>query len=176
VAELAREVPPPARERLAQISELLNQVEEQLRRLAHELRPTVLDDLGLVPALRLLVEGISARTGLPVAIEGAIEGHLPPQIATALYRSVQEALTNVTKHAQASRAKVELRRDSRSIRCVISDDGVGFDVPGMLRRQGERGLGLIGIQERLDPFHAVLDIKSAPGRGTELVIKVPLES
>src|SRR5258707_5496411 len=88
-----------------------------------------------------------------------------------LFRS-QEALANVTKHARATKVRVEIQRNSSNVRCSISDNGQGMDVPAVLRRQGERGLGLIGIRERLDPFRGTVDLKSAPGRGTEVIISL----
>jgi len=174
--EVGRDLPPPHRERLPGIRDLLDRIEEELRRLSHELRPTILDDLGLVPALEWLIQGVSTRTGLPIALEGSTEGRLPPLIETALYRIVQEALTNVTKHARATRVMVRLRREASRIRCVIQDDGIGFDAPTVLARRGERGLGLIGIQERLFPLGGSLEITSSPGRGTALSITIPLET
>lgn len=123
--------------------DLLDRIEEHLRRLSHELRPTILDDLGLFPAIEFLAQGVSRRMGLPITMEGSTEGRLPPLIETALYRIVQEALTNVTKHAQATRVTVRLQREVRKICCSIRDDGIGFDVPAVLARRGERGLGLI---------------------------------
>jgi len=174
--EVARGLPPPAQKQLQGMRGLLDQVEAHLRRLSHELRPTILDDLGLQPALEFLIQGVSARLGIPIMLEGSREGRLPPLIETALYRIVQEALTNVTKHAQATRCKIQLQREARRIRCVIQDNGVGFDVPTVLAQRGERGLGLIGIRERLDALGGTLQLTSAPGQGTELSITIPLET
>lgn len=174
--DVARELAPPAGERLKEVRRLLDLTEQQLRRLSHELRPTILDDLGLVPALEFLAGGVSARAGLSITVEGSTEGRLSPLVETALYRSVQEALTNVTKHARATRAAVRLQREARTIRCSVRDDGVGFDVTGASTRRGERGLGLIGIRERIYALGGSLEIVSAPGRGTELLIAIPLET
>lgn len=186
--DIARELPAPVRERLPEVHGLLDQIEEQLRHLSHELRPTILDDLGLLPALEFLADGVSQRTGLSVSVEGSTEGRLPPVVETALYRCVQEALTNVSKHAQASRVTVWLQREAKRIRCSVRDDGTGFNAPAGLAtagqkdlfgagaRRGERGLGLIGIRERLNAIGGTLDITSTPGRGTELLITVPLET
>lgn len=173
--EFAHEVPPTAQPHLQEVKGLLDQIEAQLRHLSHELRPTILDDLGLVPALEFLAEGVSARTGLSVTVDGPTTGRLPLAIETALYRTVQEALTNVTKHAQAKSVSVQVKRENRRLRCTIHDDGIGFDVSAVLARRGERGLGLIGIRERLDALGGRLQITSAPGQGTELAITIPLE-
>lgn len=172
---VARELPPPARERLQEARRLLDQIESDLRQLSHELRPTILDDLGLQPALEFLAEGISKRAGVSIDVDGSTAGRLPPRIEIALYRIVQEALTNVTKHAQATRVHVRLQQEPGAIRCSVRDDGVGFDVSAVLARRGERGLGLIGIRERVDALGGTREIRSAPGRGTELLLTIPLE-
>jgi signal transduction histidine kinase len=107
---LLGQLQPDARERLTEIRARLEQVEAQLRRLSHELRPTILDDLGLKPAIEFLADGISKRTGHFVRVTGSIGGRLPGSVETAMYRIVQEALTNVIKHAQATQAVVHLKR------------------------------------------------------------------
>src|SRR5207253_3835370 len=173
--EVAHELPPPAGDRLQKIRGLLDQIEMQLRRLSHELRPTILDDLGLFPALEFLATGISARTRIPISVEGSSEKRLPHVIETALYRIVQEALTNVTKHAQATRVTVCLQREDQMVRCSIRDNGIGFDSAVVLAPRIERGRGFVGIQERLNSLGGKLQIVSFPGRGTELLITIPLE-
>jgi len=177
VDEIVSELPPPQRaKRSEEVTNLLDQVYDQLRRVAQELRPTILDDLGLRPALEFLAQGISARTKLAVSIEGSIPQRPPPDIETALYRIVQEALTNVSKHGGATQVTIQLRLDGGGIRCSIRDDGRGFDVTTALSPHGERGLGLIGIQERVAALHGTLEIRSAAGQGTELQVTIPLES
>ncbi|MBI4609184.1 MAG: PAS domain S-box protein [Candidatus Rokubacteria bacterium] len=172
--EIGRELPARARGRLQEVTALLDQIEEQLRRLSHELRPTILDDLGLVPAVEFLAGRVAKRSGLRIGVEGSTGGRLPPLMETALYRSVQEALANVARHAQATRVRVHLRREARAIRCSVRDDGVGFDVGTVLARRGDRGLGLVGIRERAGALGGTLEVISAPGRGTELLITIPL--
>lgn len=174
--EVASELSPPAAGRLREIRKLLDVIEEQLRRLSHELRPTILDDLGLLPALEFVADGVSKRSALSVTVKGSITERLRPVIETALYRIVQEALTNVTKHAKATCAAVQVEREGRVVRCSVRDDGVGFDVSAASARRGEQGLGLIGIRERLDALGGTLQIASTPGQGTELVITIPLEA
>jgi signal transduction histidine kinase len=165
------------RAQVQHITTLLGQVEVQLRRLSHELRPTALDDLGLLPALQFLAEGVSMRTGVITTVEGSTEGALPLLVETELYRIVQEALTNVAKHAGATQAEVRVWRDGQTLRCVIRDNGTGFDVAAVLARRGtERGLGLPGIQERVAALGGALRIESTLGDGTELVISFPVEN
>ena len=173
---VARELPARARVRLERVKDLLNQAEEQLRRLSHELRPTILDNLGLRPALEFLAQGVSRRTGLSITVEGGTEGRLASSVETALYRLVQEALNNVTRHAQAKCVTVRLQRDARVIRCTIGDDGVGFDVTSVFARKREQGLGLIGMRERVNSVGGTLQIISAPGGGTTIAVELSLQS
>ncbi len=176
--ETASKLSPASRRELRKVKELLDEIEEQLRRFSHELRPTVLDDLGLVPALESLTQTVTKRTRIPVTLEcppAAKRKRFPAAVETAVYRIVQEALTNVTKHAQATRVSVRLQMKGPLLRCVIRDNGVGFDIKSVASRKGQKGLGLIGIKSRLDALGAGLEIDSAPGRGTELEIRIPLE-
>jgi two-component system sensor histidine kinase UhpB len=171
--DIARDLPAPAAARLQSVKTVLDEIEVELRRLSHELRPTALDDLGLMPALDLLAEGVSVRTGLWVKIEGPRDDRFPSPIETVLYRIVQEALNNVGKHAQASAVTVVVRREARRVCCSVRDDGVGFD-PGTAGRSTVKGVGLIGIRERLAPLGGALSIDAAPGRGTELRVAIPV--
>jgi len=176
LADVARDLPPHTSRRLDDVRGLLTKIEEQLRHLSHELRPTILDDLGLQPAIEFLADGVSRRTGLQIVVEGAPGKRMPAPTETALYRIVQEALTNVTKHAQASHVTIRFVRDGRLLRCSIHDNGTGFDVLAVQARRGVRGLGLIGIQERLNAVGGTLNVASAPGKGAELIISVPVEA
>jgi two-component system sensor histidine kinase UhpB len=152
LADVARELPRPQKEQVGCIEELLNQVEKQLRRYSHELRPTVLDDLGWIPAIRFLAEGVST-----------VVGRLPGPMEIALYRIVQEALTNAAKHLKASRVRIRIGRKNRLFCCSIEDDGVGFDVRAVQSGGKRRGLGLIGMQERLNGIGGTPSIDSARG-------------
>jgi signal transduction histidine kinase len=174
--ELAPELPPRARGRLQETRGILDRIGEELRRVSHELRPTILDDLGLVPALEFLAEGVSRRGGFRVRVEGNIEGRLPPAVETALYRVVQEALTNISRHARARNVELVLRREGSEILCTVRDDGIGFDA-AKVQSPGNhgRGLGLIGMKERLSAVGGSLVLSSLPGRGSELVFAIPLE-
>jgi len=146
-----------------------------LRRYSHELRPTVLDDLGWIPAIRFLAEGVSKRANLPIHIKVAFAGRLPSTTEIALYRVVQEALTNATKHAKASNIWVRAWRDDFVLCCSIRDDGAGFDVGAIQAPGGRKGLGLIGMQERVSAIGGTVRIESRHGQGTELLIRLPLE-
>lgn len=172
--EVAEMLPPAAQEHLHVAHEQLYQAEEQLRQLSHELRSPVLDDLGFEPALNFLAQGFTARTGLEITVEGTIGERLPPQIETLLYRSVQEGLTNVAKHAQATRVLIELQRKPQAIRCIVRDDGIGFDPRAVIPWPGTGGIGLLSIRERLAELGGTLEITSAPRQGTKLHMRVPL--
>src|SRR5437016_13946087 len=151
LADVARELPDRHKEQMGRVEELLNQVEKQLRRYSHELRPTVLDDLGWIPAIRFLAEGVSKRANLPIHIKVAFAGRLPSTTEIALYRVVQEALTNAVKHAKAGNIWVRAWRDEFVLCCSIRDDGAGFDVRALQAAGCRKGLGLIGMQERRAP-------------------------
>src|SRR5947207_2734343 len=175
LADVARELPERQKEQMGRIEELLNQVEKQLRRYSHELRPTVLDDLGWIPAIRFLAEGVSKRANLPIHIKVAFAGRLPSTTEIALYRVVQEALTNATKHAKASRVWIRIDRQNRTLCCSIEDDGAGFDVKAVQSDCKRRGLGLTGMKERLHAIGGTLMIDSASGQGTKLLMQLPTE-
>jgi PAS domain S-box-containing protein len=175
LAEVALELPPSGRERLRRIGGLIEGVEERLRQLSHELRPSILDDLGLSPALAFLANGFSARTRVAVQVKGSTGGRLDPLVETALYRIVQEALANVGKHARATRADITLSRERGRLVCAVRDDGVGFEHRPVRRRVGRAtGLGLLGIRERLGALNGQMQILSSRGEGTELRVSVPL--
>jgi two-component system sensor histidine kinase UhpB len=140
-----------------------------------ELRPPVLDDYGIASAIRWYAEQFAERTGLPITVEGVdLSGHLDANVETALYRVTQEAVTNIVRHAQASKADINVTSDQKAVRIVISDDGIGFD-PDHIREPGSAGgWGHIGMRERIELIGGSLSIESARGRGTRVVMEVPL--
>jgi signal transduction histidine kinase len=175
LAELAVELPQPQQTQVAGIKELLNQVERRLRRYSHELRPTILDDLGWIPAIRFLAEGFSKRAELPIYIDASVSGRLPGTIETTLYRLVQEALTNTVKHAKACNVWIRAWKENHVLYCSIRDDGGGFDSSQARTTPGRKGLGLIAMQERVTAIGGTLHVESRSGHGTELSIRFPLE-
>ena len=172
---MVKTLPQSGQQTIGEIKDLIEQIETELRRLSHELRPTILDDLGLLPAVEFLTQGISKRFGIPIAVEGDTSGRLPPQVEVALYRIVQEALNNITKHARAGHVTVQLQKEESKIHLTVTDDGAGFDIQSVLGQKGRSGLGLIGIRERLIPLRGECIIKSSPGKGTEISVLVPSE-
>jgi signal transduction histidine kinase len=174
LSEAAREVSPVGQQRLDDVRSQLNRLEEQLRSLAHELRPQILDDLGLVPAVEFLASSAGRRWGVAVTVDAIVDERLPADIETAVYRVTQEALTNATRHAQATTLRVSLQQTPRSLCCAIEDDGVGFDVRAVSNRDGECGFGLPGLNDRVHALGGSLLITSAPGQGTKVTATIPL--
>jgi signal transduction histidine kinase len=162
--------PDEARAAAASLRELVVSTLQDVRRLAVELRPRALDDFGLVPALERLVQTYEGDTRISIDLEAQLGAdRLPPEIETLLYRTVQESLTNVVKHAQARRVSIVLTRRATVVAAVIEDDGRGFDpaAPG-------EGVGLLGMGERLALLGGRLQVESAPDAGTTLVVEVPI--
>jgi len=172
---IERDLGAPAQLRLQEVKDLLDGVDQQIRRLSHELRPTLLDDLGLVPAIDFLSEGIAKRSGLRISFRSSNVKRLPPPLETVLYRVVQEALNNVAKHARATSVKIRLRSSGKIVHCSIADDGLGFESREPSAGPKERGLGMLVIREKLQPLGGTVKIISAPGQGTTLLVAVPRE-
>jgi len=171
LADVASALPSQASVRLDDVNRLLKQIEVELRNISHDLRPTVLDNLGLVPALEFLADRVAKRTGLNVVVTGNASTRLPPAVETALYRIVQEALNNAVKHAHASSVKIELLHTPSRVACSVCDDGLGFDVH---LQQVAPGLGLNGIRDRLNALGGTLRLTTEPRRGTTILADIPL--
>ena len=141
-------------------------------RIAADLRPLMLDDLGLVPALEWLAQNMAQRAGIPC--DFAIDDPaitLPPAHSTAVFRIVQEALTNIAKHAHATQARIAVRREGPTLAIAIEDNGVGF-APDDPRKP--ESFGLIGLRERISLLRGTASIQSSPGAGTRIVVTIPL--
>ena len=154
---------------------LVDRMIEHVRALSLDLRPPLLDELGLVPALRGFLETQARRSGLQVdaRIDESV-GQLSPETEILVFRAVQEAVTNVIRHAEARTVEVEVRRREEGIRVRVKDDGQGFDVPRALEKAlGGLHLGILGIQERVEAAGGSLRIDSSPGNGTEVDLSVP---
>jgi len=176
LAEVARQLPVERAAGIQAARDLLGEIELRLRSLAHELRPPILDDLGLVPALEFLADSVSKRWGVPITVEATIERPMAATIEATLYRITQEALTNAGKHARASRVEVMVRQRDHSILCSIGDDGVGVDALAIGRGKGGRGIGLVEIEERVAALGGSLRLAARAPRGTELMVEIPLEN
>jgi PAS domain S-box-containing protein len=165
-----------ALDRLDETVALVDETLDHVRDLSLELRPSMLDDLGLVPTLRWYANSYEKRAGVHVVLNTInLDERLAPEMETLLYRVVQEALTNVARHAQATVVHARLERTGGIIDVVIKDDGIGFDERRLAAREvPQRGAGLLGMRERVVSQGGTLVVDSHPGRGTRLTIRVPL--
>ena len=162
--------PDERRVAVAELRELVRSTLQDVRRLAVDLRPTALDDFGLGPALERLTSSLAESTGIGGDLEAALPGErLPPEVETALYRIVQEALTNVVKHAHAQNVSIFLVRRQDRVTAVVEDDGQGFDP----ERTREDALGLVGMRERIGIVGGRLNVESRPDAGTTIAVEVP---
>jgi signal transduction histidine kinase len=158
---------------LAELRDLTGATLEGVRRLAIDLRPPMLDDLGLEAALQSLVQDFSQRWLIRATFTSSRFGRLPAEVELVLYRIVQEALSNVARHANASQVLVRLTRRGRTLRLLVEDDGCGFDVEAT-KHSRESGLGLFGMEERLALVGGALRVESTVGGGTRVSAEVPL--
>src|SRR6266571_1956128 len=155
-----------------------------IRNLSIDLRPSALDDLGLLPALRWYIKEYQQKCSIEVEFHSAgFKGRLPAEIETALYRIVQESLTNTAKHANAHKVYIYLKEDADTVDATIIDDGSGFDLQALHKtapqERGiglERGLGLVGMEERAVLLNGSLTINSSRGHGTTVEVRIPLHS
>ena len=167
---------PTGSERIRETRTLAHQTLRAVRNMSLDLRPSALDDLGLLPALRWYVKEYQQKCGIEVEFTvSGLKERLPPEVETAFYRMIQESLTNTAKHARAEHVWVTLMEDGLLLRATIRDDGRGFDASGMMRRHWqERGLGLAGMQERAALLDGAVEIESEPGAGTLITVTIPL--
>lgn len=163
-------------EKITSTQRLVEESLDIVHRFASELRPTVLDDLGLIPAIKSFMQDFMRDTGVRVSLEAfaGIE-QTSGTLRTVLYRIVQESLTNVARHAKASQVKVHIRRVNDVIRMEISDNGQGFEVEGMVCSNKKNRLGLLGMRERIEMVGGTFGVESAPGHATTVRVEIPLE-
>ena len=167
---LIEEVSPDVRAAVSELRETITAAIQELRALAVDLRPKALDDFGLGAAIERLADTYSRRTGIAVDVHVAgLSDRLPEDIETALYRIIQESLTNVAKHAGAATASVTVHRRPRVVSIVVEDDGAGFDPTRVTD-----GLGLTSMRERAELVSGTVRVESRPGGGTTIAVEVPL--
>jgi PAS domain S-box-containing protein len=167
--------PMKLRQKIAQTQRLVDKSLAMVHRFAVELRPTVLDDLGLIPALHTFMKDFMRRTGVRARLTAyAAVNQLPLDQSAVLYRVALEALNNVATHAQASAVEVQIKKLPDWICLTITDDGKSFDVKRVLRTKGNGRLGLLGMRERLEMVGGKFSIKSTPGRGTTVTARIPV--
>ncbi len=167
---------PTAVERIANARQLIRHGLGQVKLLIHDLRPSMLDDFGLVPALRWYLQSHLRASGLEIVTDlPAANPRLPSEVETALYRIAQESLGNVVRHSLATRVLVSLEVQTGYVAMLISDNGQGFDPRDViLDREGRYGVGLLSIRERAELLRGTARITSAPGRGTQVHVVIPL--
>ncbi|MEJ2265060.1 MAG: sensor histidine kinase [Anaerolineales bacterium] len=166
------------RSRLDSAHELATRTLTELRKIVSGLRPTILDDLGLIPAMRWYARSNLEEAGVRVEVNASDEEMpLSPQLNSTLFRIAQEAVNNILRHAQANSVMITLRRNGEGVRLGIEDDGKGFDI-FMIQEQAIRlqRLGLLGIQERAEMVGGQVSVNSAPGKGTQIEVYVPLQA
>lgn len=169
--------PAHARALVARLKSSVSETVRELQNIIYDLRPSVLDDLGLIPALRWYAESRLEVHGMRVLWEvSGRERRLPAEIETALFRIAQEAITNIHKYAQARQVNLHLTFETHQVSLRITDDGVGFDIESVLSHslQDGRGLGLLGMRERAELLGGELEISSGIGQGTSILVKLPL--
>src|SRR5258708_5827242 len=165
------------KKKIANTQMLLAQTMKTVHRFARELRPAMLDELGLLPALRSCLKNFAERTGLHVRFAASPEAeHLNDDQKNVVYRVAQESLTNVAKHARASRVTVSLRKLSRSLQLEIKDNGKAFEVDRCFSGKGGKRLGLLGMRERVRLVNGRFAVKSRPGKGTVVRVEVPFKA
>jgi signal transduction histidine kinase len=158
-----------SRELLDSIRRLADTCVNEIRDIALLLRPSMLDDLGLTAAIQWQAREVSRRSGLAVKVTAEAEADgLPEDLSICLYRVAQEALQNIARHAQAKTVHIDLKQNPGSLVLTVRDDGVGFDAVNV------RGLGTVGMEERLRQMGGVLRVTSQPGQGTTVVAEVPI--
>ena len=159
---------------IARTQRLVEKSVDIVHRFARELRPAVLDDLGLIPALHSFMKNFGARTGLLAHLTAfaAVE-NLDAAKRTVLYRVAQEALTNVARHAKASRVDVNIHQKNSTACMEIKDDGKSFEVERRLHGKGSKRLGLLGMRERVEMVGGTFSVESAPGQGTTVRVEIP---
>lgn len=163
--------------RIARTQRLVAKSVNIVHRYARELRPTLLDDLGLIPALHSFMKDFTKRTGLRVRFTAVVEvEQVSGMKRTVFYRVAQAALTNVAQHAHASRVKVSIQKLRGAVSMEITDDGRSFDVERVLFARGSKCLGLLGMSERVEMVGGSFSVESVPGRGTTIRAQIPLDN
>jgi signal transduction histidine kinase len=176
LAFLDKQIDPQNQEAAARVAALVELVKDTIRcvrRISSELRPSILDDLGLGAAIEWLAHDVEARTQMTCTVEVPEDISLPFDLATPLFRICQEALTNVTRHAQATTVSIQLECQDAQISLVVKDNGRGI-TDEEIQRHGS--LGLLGMKERVALLGGTLEVKGRPGEGTILAIRMPLHS
>ena len=167
--------PKGLQQKIARAQHMVEKSVEKVHQFARKLRPALLDDLGLIPALQAFMNSFTKQTGVRTGLTAfaAVE-RLDTSKRTVLFRVAQEALANVARHAQASRVEVILQKLPDGICMIIKDDGKSFQVNHVMHGEGSKHLGLLGMRERLDMVSGSFEVESIPGKGTTITAKIPI--
>lgn len=167
----------PAREELTKLNDLAKETLKGIRRYSQELRPAILDDLGLTAALEWMADSLTAEKNIVVDLQLNMQSNdLPREAQLVLFRIAQEALSNIRKYADASKVVIRMESESNKKRMIITDNGKGFSITARLGDMSNLGkFGLIGMQERAQLLNGTMSIKSEPGKGTSIIIEIPVE-
>jgi signal transduction histidine kinase len=169
--------PKGLQQKIARTQQMVEKSVEKVHQFARKLRPAPLDDLGLIPALEAFMKSFTNQTGVRAGLTAfAAVGRLDTAKRTVLFRVAQEPLTNVGRHAQASRAEVIIQKLPDGICMIIKDDGKSFQVDHVMDGKGSKHLGLLGMRERLEIVSGSFKVESAPGNGTTITAKIPLDT
>jgi signal transduction histidine kinase len=170
--EVSGTLPAGHRRRVGELRTMLGEFEGELRRLSHELRPLILEDLGLLPAVDFLRQGVAKRTGLTIELRGSTAGRLPETVETALYRIVHEAFGEIANRASAGRVTVSFMRDAEEIQCLIQVAGI---VPGLFVSP-DSVPAIVAIRDRVEDLSGRFAVRRGLAQGAELYVSIPLES
>ncbi len=161
---------------LEYVKKIVEETLEKVRDQSQMFRPGILDDFGLDQTLEWFTRQFSRQAGIPVHFSGALAtNHFPPEESIHVYRIVQEALNNVARHSRATEAWVQMEDRKGELWLEIRDNGVGFEVGNPAERSPSEGIGLMGMRERAEHLNGTLDVKSAPGNGTTVNVRIPLK-
>jgi signal transduction histidine kinase len=160
-----------------QVDSIISKAIVEARRIAHDLRPTTLDDFGLIPALRILCQEFSKITGIKVKfqVSPSLE-RIDPKVEIAIYRIVQESFNNISKYAEATEVSLDLYRKESQVFVRVKDNGKGFDPDAVIKsKKAGGGFGLMNMKERAELIGGKVEIVSSSGTGTELLLEINLD-
>jgi len=175
ISDSDHKIPKASVSEMEHIQTIANETYKSLQRYARDLRPSILDQMGLVAALNWLAEGLSKELGIKTTVKADKLPPLPPETELAMFRIAQEALNNVRKHAQSSEINITVESMSSNVKMTITDNGIGFPLSrlaGDLAREGK--LGVLGMTERARLIRGSLQIRSEPGKGTTVIAEAPI--
>jgi two-component system sensor histidine kinase DegS len=174
--EILKENGEDGRAKMDDISSLIDTAMIEIKEISYKLKPRILDDFGLVPSLKQLCSEVSARSGIKGMFQAVkFNGRLDSGLETGLYRIAQEALNNIVKHSHAAEFSLQLVKHPSILRMMVEDDGVGFDSDNIREDKAKQNcMGLVNMSERVHSFNGRLTVDSQKGRGTEIIVEIPL--